>query len=171
MAITKSDIKSDISQDKVEVKIDLSKELKGIPSFHKTEITATVAKLLRKEIGNDAVVNARSSVTGKKFPKLSPDYKAHKKKLGKGGNANLVLNGDMLGDFKQTSSVQTIKLEIKKKLEKKKFYNHNVGDTLPKRQALPNEGEAFRKGIMEKVNNAIARGKAKALKELLNGSD
>ena len=169
MAITNKDIKSDISLSKTEVKIDLSKELKGLPSDVKRKISADIADLLRKEVGNDAVNNARSSVTGKKFKALSKDYKAQKKKLGKGPHPNLVLNGDMLGNLTKSSAVQSIKLQITKAKEIKKFFNHNTGDTLPQRQALPNKGESFRKGIMEKVNKALENGKREALSEAEDG--
>ena len=169
MAVTSKDIKSEINKGKTLVTINLGKELVGIPSFFKSEISENIAKLIRREIGNDAVNHARSSVTGKKHKALSPKYKAHKKKQGKGPHPNLLFDGDMLGNLRKSSAIQTVKLQITKAKEIKKFYNHNTGDTLPKRQVLPNEGESFRKGIMEKVNKAIAKGKRKALRELSDG--
>lgn len=155
MAITKDNIKSNISLEKVEVKIDLKNELKGLDSETKSKISAEIADVLRRAVGNDAVNNAQSSVTGKKFKGLSKAYKAMKKKEGKGSRANLVLEGDMLGNLTKSSGVQTVKLKITKSKEIKKFYNHNTGDTIPKRQALPNEGESFRSGIMKKINKVI----------------
>lgn len=155
MTITSSDIKSNISTEKTEVKINLGKEFKGLTAIQKSKITARVAKLVRKEVGNDAVNNALSSVTGKRFKGLSKKYKALKKKAGKGTRANLVFEGDMLGNFKQSSTVQTVTLKITKPKEILKFHNHNTGDTLPQRQVLPNEGEAFRSGIMKKINKVI----------------
>lgn len=164
MPITKDDIKSEITLDKTEVKIDLKRELKGLPSSVKKQISAEVADLLRREIGNDAVNNALSSVTGKRFKGLSPDYKKLKKEEGKGTRANLVFDGDMLGNFTKSNGVESIKLKITKAKQIKKFYNHNFGDTLPQRQALPFEGESFRPGIMRKINKAIRDAK-KANKE------
>jgi hypothetical protein len=156
MAITKDDIKSQITLEKTEVSIDLSRELKGLSKEVKAQISADVADLVRREVGDDAVNNARSSVTGMKFKKLSKEYKAQKVAAGKGGTANLLLNGDMLGSLKKSSTVQTVKLKITKAKEIKKFYNHNFGDTVPKRQALPNKGEGFRSGIMKKINKVIS---------------
>lgn len=155
MPITKDDIKSEITLEKTEVKVDLSKELKGLASDIKSKISADVADLIRREVGNDAVNNALSSVTGKRFKGLSKKYKALKKSEGKGTRANLLLDGDMLGNLKKSSTVQTVKLKITKSKEIKKFFNHNTGDTIPKRQALPNEGEGFRSGIMKKINKVI----------------
>ena len=159
MPITKDDIKSDISLKKTEVTIDLSKELKGLPKSVKEKISEQVAKMVRAEVGNDAVNKSKSSVTGDRFKKLSKTYKKIKRKEGQPGKANLVLNGDMLGNLKQQSAVQTVKLKITKPKEIKKFFNHNTGDTLPKRQALPNEGESFRPGIMRKINKIINEAK------------
>lgn len=155
MPITKDDIKSQITLDKTEVTVDLSDELKGLTTDVKKRISADVADLLRREVGNDAVNKALSSVSGKKFKGLSKDYKARKKADGKGTKANLLLDGDMLGNLQKSSAVQTVKLKITKSKQIKKFYNHNTGDTVPKRQALPNQGEAFRSGIMKKINKVI----------------
>jgi len=155
MAITKDDIKSNISLDKTEVKIDLKKELKGLDSATKSKVSAEIADLLRREVGNDAVNGARSSVTGQKFKGLSKAYRAFKKSQTGSTKANLVLDGDMLGNLKKQSGVQSVKLKITRSKEIKKFFNHNTGDTLPKRQVLPNEGESFRSGIMKKINKVI----------------
>ena len=155
MKVTKDDIKSDITLEKTEVKIDLKNALKGLDRETKVKVSAEIADLLRREVGNDAVNLARSSVTGKKFKGLSKAYKEKKKKEGKGSRANLVYDGDMLGNLRKSSGVQSVKLKISKAKEIKKFYNHNTGDTLPKRQSLPNEGEAFRSGIMKKINKVI----------------
>lgn len=162
MAITKENITSKITLDKTEVKIDLKQELKGLASDVKKQISSDVADLLRKEVGNDTVNNALSSVTGKKFKGLNALYKKMKKADGKGGRANLVLNGDMMGNLKRSNGVQSVKLKITKSKEIKKFYNHNTGDKLPKRQALPNEGEGFRTGIMKKINKVIRDAKKNA---------
>jgi len=159
VAITKDDITSEITLKKTEVRVDLSKELKGLTSAVKSKISADVADLIRREVGNDAVNKQLSSVSGKKFRGLSPDYKAFKKREGKGNKANLLLEGDMLGNLTKSSAVQSVKLKITKSKEIKKFFNHNTGDTLPKRQALPNKGESFRSGIMKKINKVIRDGK------------
>ena len=117
MAITKNDIRSEITLKKVEVNIDLSKELKGLSSSVKSKISADVADLIRREVGNDAINKQLSSVSGKKFKGLSKDYKELKKKEGKGTRANLLLDGDMFGNFRKSSAVQSVKLIITKSKE------------------------------------------------------
>lgn len=39
--------------------------------------------------------------------------------------------------------------------EIRKAYNHNIGDTLPRRQFIPDEDQVFKKPIMNKVNRKI----------------
>ena len=66
-----------------------------------------------------------------------------------------MLDGDMFGAMKKESGVQMAKIKITKSKEIKKFYNHNVGDSIPQRQSLPNDGEGFRVGLMRKINKVI----------------
>ena len=153
--IEKSDFKNIISKDKIEAKLDLSRILKGVESDRKRDISAKIARALREAVGDDAVNKAQSSVTGKKFKKLSKAYQKIKKAQGKGGKANLVLDGDMLGALRESNGVQTVTMKIKGEKEILKAYNHFTGDTLPKRQALPDEGEAFRPGIIKILNGIL----------------
>jgi len=166
MAVSCEDIKSTITEDKVDVKIDLSSELKGLPSYHKTKITSEIVKYLDKQIREDANKNALSSVSGKRFTPLEKKYKAKKEKAGKGGRANLKLTGAMFEMLKEQGAVQSIRIKVEDETQIKKFYNHNAGDTLPQRQVLPNTGEAFRSGIMKSINKLIRDGKKEAIEEL-----
>jgi len=59
-------------------------------------------------------------------------------------------------------------------VERLKAYNHNVGDTLPKRQFIPAPNKKFKTSIRKKANSAIdtvraeAEEDAKIEQELIN---
>lgn len=86
--------------------------------------------------------NSKSPVSGKKFKGLSKDYKKFKKAKGKGTKANLRLKEDMLPKLKSKNTKKGVMIEMRTGSEKElaKAYNHNVGDTLPARPFLPDDG-------------------------------
>jgi hypothetical protein len=145
------------------VKINLRNELKGLSSDRKREISQAVSEKIGEMIANDlATGTPRSSVSGAAMSRLSKDYKKKKIGKGKGGKANLILDGDMLSGLQNNNGVESVVLKITASKQKKKAFNHITGDTLPKRQFLPNEGEAFRSGIMKEIN--------KIIKDMKNGN-
>lgn len=150
---------STISKGKIEVNIDFSEELSGLSRDLKSSIKEDIINTLSTDMATD-LNNQKSSVTGKNWKGLSKDYKAKKREEGKGTKANLELDGDMLGDMEMSFVGNKLRIKIKNGLEKKKAFNHITGDTLPKRNFLPDEGETFRSGIMSDIKKIIKEGKS-----------
>ena len=121
--------------------MDLRAKLKKIPKANRKEAKELVGVYLLDAILNDTE-GSKSPVTGKKFKALSKDYKKFKKSKGKGTKANLRLNEDMLPKLKSKNTVAGVKIEMRTSSEKElaKGFNHNVGDTLPARPFLPDDG-------------------------------
>ena len=94
-----------------------------------------------------------------KWQGLEKKYKKWKRGLGKGTRANLHLKGDMLDSVKVKADKKGFELKVTDKLQKKKAYNHNVGDTLPKRQWLPNDEakQTFKKRILEGLRKRLGK--------------
>jgi hypothetical protein len=158
MAIDEKNFNNKISQDQIKIEIDLTNELEGLSREQKKELKEQIGQIAFDSVITDTG-NARSSVSGQKFKALSKEYKRIKRSLGKSGIPDLDLTSSMLGDLRVTNTSKGVALEIKRKNEKKKAFNHITGDTLPPRPFLPNEGEAFRSGIMKQINAAIREAK------------
>ena len=83
----------------------------------------------------DKMVNRTASgrdISGRSFTPYSESY-AEKKGVSR-NSVDLILTGDMLGSF-ESSSTQPNMVEIKIEGEEApKAYNHDVGDTLPRRE-------------------------------------
>lgn len=84
-----------------------------------------VAKMANRTMdGND--------INGRKFKEYSEAY-ADAKGVSR-DSVDLVLNGDMLSSFEQSLERKNlVKIKIEEGKETLKAFNHNVGDTLPKR--------------------------------------
>jgi hypothetical protein len=145
-----------ITQDQVTKEIDLQ-----IPDV----IPEGVANEIKRDVGDyvtvailDYVGQGQSPVRGgKKFKQLSKDYADDEK--GGRREPNLELNGDMLGALTYKTTDKGIEVGIFDSSQAPKAYNHNVGDTLPKRAFIPQPKESFvgeiEKGIRELVNKRI----------------
>lgn len=105
---------------------------------------AKVKEKIAKALISEVKKNLRSStspVTGEKLTPLSDKYRAIKKKQGKGTSANLKLFGDLQDSLDSRISGNKVSIGIfGETKEKLKSFNHNTGDTLPKRQFLPDDG-------------------------------
>ena len=155
MALTKNNFTSVVTKTKVNVNIDMTKELDGLTPSQQTELKNIVGNAFIDAVRNETQ-KQKSPVTGNKFDPLSPEYKAKKIAEGKGGKANLFLDGLMMGDLHHTNQSQSINLKITDGLSKKKMFNHNSGDTVPKRQSLPDKnGQSFSSPVMRKINGII----------------
>ncbi len=121
---------------------------------------------LRQEIA-DAVVRVVQertaegvSAKGNKFKAYSKKY-AEKKGVGV-GDVDLRLFGDMLESLDMIESTpQTITLGFDDELQNAKAWNHNTGDTLPKREFL---------GLMKKEMQVIAEQFAEQVQSLKDQS-
>ena len=154
MALTKENFNSIITKTKINVNVDLTKELDGLTASQQTELKNLVGNSLVNAVHSETQKQT-SPVTGSKFDKLSPEYKAKKIAQGKGGKANLFLDGLMMGDLHHGNKASSVDIKITDGLSKKKMFNHNTGDRLPQRQSLPNKGQAFSNPIMKKINGII----------------
>lgn len=116
----------------------------------------------RQEIADAVVeiVKARTqdgiSAKGNKFTKYSDKYA--KKKGVSPGDVDLTFDGDMLEALDMIESTsQTITLGFDDELQNAKAWNHNTGDTVPKRQFL---------GLMKKEMEEIAQRYADELQSI-----
>jgi len=105
--------------------------LKKILGYDPTE----EQKQLFYELVVDRIVTRTTDgkdIEGKKFTKYSEQY-AEKKGVSR-DSVDLVLNGDMLNSFEESVERKNIiKVAVGEGVETLKSFNHNVGDTLPKR--------------------------------------
>lgn len=89
-----------------------------------------------------------------KFKKLSPEYAQYQKNGDT--TANLDLNGDMLDSLTfKIVGTNKIKIGIFDPDQAIKSFNHNTGDTIPRRAFIPNKNEQFDKRIMSGVDELI----------------
>jgi hypothetical protein len=150
--------KSQIKKSKIEVNIDLSEELKGLNKTQASKIKTLVGESLLRLVDED-LDQAQSPVNGATFKGLSKDYAKFKKSKGKGGKPDLQLTQLMNASLGSKNTANGVQLKITDSLQKKKSFNHNVGDTLPKRQYLPKGNRKFRSEIMDKIDRLIEKAK------------
>lgn len=145
-----------ITKSKILFELDLSDRLDQIPKSKVSEAKNEVKLELLNAILADVAVS-KSPVDGSRFEKLSKDYRKIKKKKTGRSTADLRLRSDMLSSLRVGNTLSGIKVSILQKKQVLKAFNHNVGDTLPKRQFIPNDGleETFRPGILRKINSII----------------
>ena len=97
-----------------------------------------------------------------KFKALSKEYKKKKRKIAGNDKANLKLFGDLDEAMEIDADENSFTISIRDD-NTEKAYNHNVGDTLPKRQFIPDDqrGETFKRGVVAKIKEEIAKYKKK----------
>lgn len=133
--------------------MDLSEQIQKVPASKRKEVT--------KQIGDWIVDNivtyldkSNTPVKDGQFKKsLSKEYsKATGKK-----KADLHLEGTMLSSLVVDSFRDKVTIKITEPTQKKKAYNHNVGDTLPVRKFLPDDAqdETFKKPILDGISRII----------------
>jgi hypothetical protein len=119
-----------VSLDELSQEIDLKRYLGRKP-------TATEKRLFA-ELAVDTITNRTldgQTVNGGKFKKYSEEY-AESKGVTR-DSVDLFLEGDMLESIGRRTSKEkasTVFIQMEKGIQTKKGYNHNVGDTLPKRE-------------------------------------
>lgn len=135
-----------------EVSFDLDfPELRGLPQELVNDILNEVGDYLKVSI-LDYVGDSRSPVAGGKFKKsLSPEYAEREGK----DNANLDQTGSMLDSLVFDISGTTLTIGIFDEDQAPKAFNHNTGDTLPRRQFIPEDGQTFKKEIMQGIDEVI----------------
>lgn len=134
---------------------DLLDSLSDLSNKDRKRLIDEVADYLRDSV-LDYVGEAKTPVAkGKYASKLSKDY-ADAQKSGD-RLANLDLYGDMLNALEVIPDYEAGKVTIGifDDSQTAKAYNHNVGDTLPKRQFIPDEGQNFKPEIIRGVKRII----------------
>jgi len=142
-----------ITQKKISFNLNLEDELESIKPSKRKEVTELVALSVIDNI-QEHLSRGVSPVSKGEYKKtLSKEYA---KKKGK-KVSDLYDKGDMLGNLSFTNTKKDITLKITDSTEKKKAYNHNVGDTLPTRKFLPDDSsdEVFKRSIMASVKEII----------------
>lgn len=142
MAITKDEVSK-------EIKLDLPPDLpKDLAKDIKQEVGDFVIESILSELAD-----SKTPVSGGKFKsKLS---KAYMEETGK-TFANLDLNGDMLNSLTSKVTASGVQVGIFNPDQAIKAYNHNVGDTLPKRQFIPSPKENFKRDIETGIRDIVA---------------
>jgi phage gpG-like protein len=135
-----------------EVSKEVRLDLPDLPAPVERSIKEEVAEFIISSV-LEYVNDGRSPVTGQQFKQLSKDY-ADEEKGGR-RTPNLDLEGDMLNSLTWKNTENGIKVGIFDESQTPKAYNHNVGDTLPKRQFIPNGRQRFVGIIEDGVNQII----------------
>lgn len=123
----------------------------GIKAGDKKEFLDKVGQYLVDSM-LDKIGEGMSPVKGNgKFPLLKKDYAEHEH----GGERKPILDahGDMLQALTYKIVGNSLEIGIFDSDQAIKSYNHNVGDTLPKRQFIPNEGETLKADIMRGIGD------------------
>lgn len=118
---------------KLKLKIDL------VELFGESVKKATVRQAIGQDIIDTIVSRTKDNkdVNGSPFKKYSKDYinSLKFKAFGKTEDVDMTLSGDMLSSMQviKTNS-NTIEIGFDDELNNAKAYNHNFGDTVPKRE-------------------------------------
>lgn len=124
-------------------------DLKGLNEAEKAEAKILAGEILVEQI-NLHLDKSESPVSGGSYKRKLADGKS---------NSRLFEDGDMRSQitFEELDSdhIMVGIFENAPEVERLKSYNHNVGDTLPRRQFIPAPNRKFKESIMKKVNNAI----------------
>jgi hypothetical protein len=147
-----------ITLDQVTKEIDLQLP-DSLPKSLTDDIKAEVGDFVLVSI-LDYVGEGKSPVSGRAFKQLDKNY-ADEEKGGR-RTPNLELEGDMLRSLEFKNTSKGIEIGIFDSSQAPKAYNHNVGDTLPKRQFIPEPRQRFvgeiEKGINDLVNRRLVSG-------------
>lgn len=141
-------------------------ELCGLdePTEGVDEMRQALADLVLEETLN-AVGQSKSPVAGETWKaSLSPGYKKFKSKFSSVLRANMELHGDMLDKLEcVVNRAGNLELRITGKSESAKadgHNNHSGESVLPQRRFIPDDGQTFRRNIIQKMKSVIATGSA-----------
>lgn len=132
-------------------------EIMDIPDGDKPAALNQIKEYVHESILSH-VAEQDSPVAGHgKFQKLSPDYR--KEKVAQGGSPipNLELEGKMLSAMKVKATDESIIVSISgKEGDKADGHNNHSGEsTLPLRRFIPDEGETFKRDILNGVREIL----------------
>ena len=157
-----------ITKDDVSFTYDVSKHLKGVPEEDREDAAYDAGEAALEKI-SEFMDKQRSPVKGERaFAALQSErYKAYKQKKAGNKKANLRLTGKMLESLDVDADESSFTISVVGGTnDVEKAYNHNVGDTLPKRQFLPDDkrNQEFKGDVVKAIKEAINRYK-KPIKE------
>ena len=149
-----------IRKDLLEYRVDLTKQLKKIKDpddrLRASKIAGEEALKRIKEM----VAKQTSPVTGSSFKSLSTEYKKYKKGIVGNDKANMQLTGDMLGELDLDYDEDSFTIFIDDPDEAVKAFNHNTGDTVPKRPFIPDDAKNqkfHKKSVRDKYESKIKK--------------
>lgn len=154
-----------IRKDLLEYRVNLKKQLKGIKDKDQRKRAAKIAGEEALKKLKEYMDRQKSPVTGNRFkalkkktkdgkPTAYPDYK---QEVAGNKKANLKLTGDMINEIELDYDKDSFTIFIDDPDETAKAYNHNVGDTVAKRNFIPNDArkEKFHRSIRDKYEKKI----------------
>ncbi len=151
-------VKRTLKEDEVSLTIDLE-DLFGVDVSDKPEIKQAVGQAIIDKIVSRT--GSGKGVDGGKFQKYSESYTESLafKAAGKSKDSvNLKLFGDMLGTLDVLSDEgNKLKIGWDDELQNAKAYNHNTGDTLPKREFFGLSDSEVKEIKNEFIGEAIGR--------------
>lgn len=146
-----------INKNEVSYTYDLDDLLKDVPEEDREDAAYDAGEAALSAV-KSYMEGSRSPVKGEgKFKALSKEYKKKKRKVAGNEKANLKLFGDLDESLEVDADDNSFTISVQGNENILKSYNHNVGDTLPKRQFLPNEGETFKRNVVAKIKEQIAK--------------
>lgn len=110
------------------------------------------------------VSQAKSPISGGRWPALSSGYKKFKQAEGAGSKANMEFSGDMLDrlGFKRTENGVKIQITGKEARKADGHNNFSGRSNLPQRKFLPEEGDSFGSTVKREIDSLIADQVAKS---------
>jgi hypothetical protein len=146
-----------ISKDEVSYTYELDDLLKDVPEEDREDAAFDAGNAALGAV-KSYMEGSTSPVSGEgRFKALSKDYKKKKRKITGNEKANLKLFGDLDEAMEVDADDSSFTISVSGRENTLKAYNHNVGDTLPKRQFLPGEGETFKRNVVAKIKEQIAK--------------
>lgn len=140
--------------------LDKFKKWDKVPKNKKAELKKDIFDMVKLQI-DSYTREQRSPVTGGKFKKLSESYAKLKKKMVGNDKPDLHLRDKMIKSIRADFLADRIRFKITAESQIAKSYNHLTGDTVPKRQFLPDDevtrgrGAGFHKDIKDIVQDMI----------------
>tara|TARA_Y100000004_G_scaffold197343_1_gene271266 strand:+ start:4863 stop:5465 length:603 start_codon:yes stop_codon:yes gene_type:complete len=151
-----------IKKEKVSFTYNLGSLLENVPDEDREDAAFDAGNAALDAV-KEYMEGSSSPVKGSgRFKALSKDYKKKKQKIAGNTNPNLKLFGDLDEAMEVDADENSFTINIRDD-NAAKAYNHNVGDTLPKRQFLPDDqrGETFKRSVVTKIKEQIAKYKKK----------
>ena len=150
-----------IKKEDVSFTYDVNKHLKGVPENDREDAANDAGEAALEKI-SEYMEKRRSPVKGKNknFDELSTKYAKIKQKRVGNKKPNLRLTGELLESLDVEADDNSFTLRVTGSDNNiQKSYNHNVGDTVPKRQFLPNDAnnEQLKGDVVKAIKDAIKK--------------